>query len=482
MKRTFYIILLLLFLTLIGRAQDLTVASFTTSTNVDASVHQVNDLSGQACALVKVFVTDELLEAKGPFVISQEGNRSVTKHGPNEYWVYLAHGAKNLTVATRNYKPLQLWFRDYNVPMLQSKVTYHLSLNADSPAKKQRLTIKYSPADAVVLIDSKVCQGQNGTYQTTLAPGNYKVVVTHSGYNPFDVTAEIKDAPVSFYAYLDKTAAPEEAATPQNITAPQAVTPQTSTTPQTTRAQESSDEQSVNLSSSNPDDRSFTVNGVTFTMVHVDGGTFTMGGTTEQGRDVYSDEKRTHSVTLSSYYIGQTEVTQALWEAVMGSNPSNWKGRNLPVEQVSWEDCQNFVRELNRMTGKNFRLPTEAEWEYAARGGNKTTGCKYSGSNAIDKVAWYDGNSGSKTHEVKTKSPNEQGIYDMSGNVYEWCQDWFGSYSSSPQTNPTGASSGSYRVNRGGGWDNFAWCCRVSDRYIITPSYRNYFLGLRLAL
>jgi len=228
--------------------------------------------------------------------------------------------------------------------------------------------------------------------------------------------------------------------------------------------------------------QTFTVGGVTFKMIKVEGGTFTMGGTAEQGSDAYYYEKPTHRVTLSSYYIGETEVTQALWQAVMGNNPSNWKGSNLPVEQVSWEDCQNFVRELNRMTGKNFRLPTEAEWEFAARSGNKTTGYKYSGSNAINKVAWYTSNSGSRTHEVKTKSPNELGIYDMSGNVWEWCQDWYGDYSSSPQTNPTGASSGSYRVFRGGSWINLAGDCRVSFRSGDAPSLQRSNLGLRLAL
>ena len=177
--------------------------------------------------------------------------------------------------------------------------------------------------------------------------------------------------------------------------------------------------------------REFTVNGVSFTMVKVDGGTFTMGATPEQGSDAYGDQKPAHQVKLSDYYIGETEVTQELWQAVMGSNPSNFKGSNLPVEEVSWND------------GQKFRLPTEAEWEYAARGGAKSRGYKYSGSNNIGDVAWYIDNSGFKTHSVKTKSPNELGLYDMSGNVWEWCQDWYDSYGSSAQTNPTGASSGS---------------------------------------
>lgn len=224
-----------------------------------------------------------------------------------------------------------------------------------------------------------------------------------------------------------------------------------------------------------------TVNGIKYNMVWVEGGTFRMGATSEQGSEI-SDEKPVHSVTLSGYYIGKTEVTQALWQAVMGSNPSYFEGDDLPVEQVSWDDCQEFIRKLNSLTGQNFRLPTEAEWEFACRGGNNSRGYKYSGSNYIDNVAWYDGNSGDKTHPVATKSPNELGIYDMSGNVWEWCADWYGDYSSGRQTNPKGPYGGSYRVHRGGSWINYARYCRSSNRNIHYPTYRNNRLGLRLAL
>ena len=229
-------------------------------------------------------------------------------------------------------------------------------------------------------------------------------------------------------------------------------------------------------------DKTFTVGGVSFTMKAVAGGTFTMGGTSEQGREADSDEKPTHSVTLSSYYIGQTEVTQELWQAVMGSNPSAFKGSNRPVENVCWDDCQEFIRKLNSMTGQKFRLPTEAEWEYAARGGNKSKGYKYSDGNNIESVAWYEGNSGNKTHPVATKSPNELGIYDMSGNVFEWCQDRYGRYKSGSQTNPTGPSTGSYRVFRGGSGFSTAGRCRVSYRNRNTPDCLFDNVGLRLAL
>ena len=217
-------------------------------------------------------------------------------------------------------------------------------------------------------------------------------------------------------------------------------------------------------------------------MMYVKGGTFTMGATSEQGSEAESDEKPTHRVTLSSFYIGKYEVTQALWKAVMGSNPSNMQGDNLPVETVSWDDCQTFIRKLNALTGKNFRLPTEAEWEFAARGGNNSRGYKYAGSNNIGDVGWCLGNSGKKTHVVGTKSPNELGLYDMSGNVYEWCQDWYGNYSSTSQTNLAGAGSGSYRVLRGGGWYYVAGCCRSSNRNCSAPVTRDYNYGLRLVL
>ena len=233
----------------------------------------------------------------------------------------------------------------------------------------------------------------------------------------------------------------------------------------------------------------FTVNGVTFNMVVVEGGSFMMGATSDQGSDAFTDESPAHQVTLSTYRIGQTEVTQALWWAVMGSNPSYFTPTygfadilQRPVESVTWNNCQTFITRLNQLTGRNFRLPTEAEWEFAARGGNKSKHYKYAGSNAIDDVAWYTSNSGSTTQTVATKAPNELGLYDMSGNVDEWCQDRFGSYSSATQTNPTGPSTGSDRVFRGGAWYYNARYCRVSKRGYDAQTTTYTTVGLRLAL
>ena len=224
--------------------------------------------------------------------------------------------------------------------------------------------------------------------------------------------------------------------------------------------------------------RSYTVNGVQFQMVVVEGGTFLMGS------EAYTDEKPIHGVKLNSFSIGQTEVTQELWQAVMGTNPSNWKGAKLPVENVSLNDCYNFIQKLNSLTGQKFRLPTEAEWEFAAQGGIYSKGYTYSGNDNVENVAWYTSNSGNKTHQVATKAPNELGIYDMSGNLDEWCEDYYvlDYYSSSELYNPTGPISGSGKVNRGGNWGGTANRCRVTYRYCNKFLSPDNFTGLRLAL
>ncbi len=234
--------------------------------------------------------------------------------------------------------------------------------------------------------------------------------------------------------------------------------------------------------------RARTTSDLDIEMVFVKGGTFTMGS-----NDGQSNEKPIHQVTLSDFNIGKYEVTQAQWKAVMGSNPSFFKDcDNCPVEQVSWNNVQYFIKILNQKTGKTYRLPTEAEWEYAAHGGasvtpgggqaSSATATKYVGSNNIDKIAWYASNSGSKTHIVGKRKPNELGVYDMSGNVWEWCSDRYDTYGISSQTNPTGSSSGSYQIARGGSWNSKPQYCRLSYRSIITPDDRINDLGFRLVL
>ena len=311
------------------------------------------------------------------------------------------------------------------------------------------LSVNYKPFGADVYIDGNKV-GQSPRVFNGLLVGNHKVEIKKDGYGTDSKTVNILEG--------------------QTATLAGVLTTNTS----------SSVASGTSLS-----DNTITIpvkDGISIDMVRVEAGTFTMGATSEM-KDPDDDEKPTHQVTLTNdYYIGKYEVTQALWQAVMGNNPSNFKGENLPVEGVDWKDCQKFINKLNSITGKKFRLPTEVEWEYAARGGNRSRGYQYSGSNNISDVAWYNKNCKKKTHPVGSKQANELGIYDMSGNVWEWCQDLYGQYNSSSRVNPTGANSGSHGVGRGGCWSNNARGCHLSYRSDDAPDNRNLDLGLRLVL
>lgn len=217
-------------------------------------------------------------------------------------------------------------------------------------------------------------------------------------------------------------------------------------------------------------------------MIEVSGGTVILGATREQEEDAFYDESPAHKVTLSPFYIGKYPVTQEEWVAVMGDNPSKFVGNNRPVDSVNWFDCQKFISKLNEMTNMQFRFPTEAEWEYAARGGKRSKGYRYSGGNLLGSVAWYESNSDGQTHEVGQKSPNELGIYDMSGNVWEWCQDWKGEYLNELQTDPQGPEEGDEKVLRGGGWNREPRGCRVSYRGDDKPELKYCSIGLRLVM
>ena len=317
------------------------------------------------------------------------------------------------------------------------------------------LSVNFKPFGSDVYVDG-VKVGQSPRVFNGVLVGNHNVEIRKSGYATSRQTVTISEG--------------------QTASISGSLTSSTS----------SSSTNALSSNSSSPSGNTITIpvkNGINIEMVKVEAGSFKMGATPEMEHPYGNYEKPVHRVTLTNnYYIGKYEVTQALWKTVMGNKSSRFKGDNLPVEKVSWNDCQKFISKLNKLTGKSFRLPSEAEWEYAARGGNKSRGYQYSGSNTIGDVAWYYGNSSSMTHAVGTKQPNELGIYDMTGNVWEWCQDWYDIYSSSPQTNPTGAVSGSCRVNRGGSWNCLARSCRASCRYRCTPDFRNGDLGLRLVL
>ena len=321
------------------------------------------------------------------------------------------------------------------------------------------LSVNYKPFGADVYVDGKKL-GQSPRVFNGLLVGNHQVEVRKDGYATDRKTIAISEG---------------QTASITGTLASNAVASSSSNTSGYSSGSSSMASGSNTISISVKD-------GISIEMVKVEAGTFMMGATSEM-KHPYDWEKPVHQVTLTNdYYMGKYEVTQALWQAVMGNNPSHFKGENLPVENVNWNECQEFISKLNSMTGRKFRLPTEAEWEYAARGGKKSRGYQYSGSRKISYVAWYKDNSADKTHPVGTKQANELGIYDMTGNVWEWCQDWIGSYLSSSQTNPTGADSGSYPVHRGGCYNDVAWGCRLSHRSCSSPDDGYDYLGLRLAL
>ena len=226
-----------------------------------------------------------------------------------------------------------------------------------------------------------------------------------------------------------------------------------------------------------------TANGVSFKMVKVDGGTFSMGASTDTDPDAAFNEGPVHEVTVWDYYIGQIPVTQELWLAVMGENPSLCQGDlQRPVENVSRFDCAIFVDKLTELTGKIFRMPTEAEWEYAARGGSKSQGFRFAGSNTANTVAWFSDNANGSTQPVAALRANELGLFDMSGNVAEWCEDFYALYDSEPQVNPNGPESGYEGIVRGGSYTDDAARCRVASRGVVLPSYRSANVGLRLVM
>ncbi|MDM8524989.1 SUMF1/EgtB/PvdO family nonheme iron enzyme [Desulfococcaceae bacterium HSG8] len=314
-----------------------------------------------------------------------------------------------------------------------------------TPEKETSLTVRPNVSDAAVWINGKK-MGTGSLRFAPLSPGDYRIKVTRDGYLPYETSVEIgKGESLDVPAYLAKPEPPKPKPIRQRTSADNGVR---------------------------------TVNSMEF--VRVPGGKFRMGCGSWAG-SCYSGEKPVHEVYVDDFYMGKYEVTQGQWKKIMGSNPSRSnKGDSYPVENVSWNDVQEFIRKLNEQSDGKYRLPTEAEWEYACRSGGKSE--KYCGGSNIDKLAWYGGNSGSETHSVGRKAPNGLGIYDMSGNVWEWCRDWYGNYPSGSVRNPKGPNSGSPRVLRGGSWGDSAAGCRSAHRYGISPGYRYSFYGLRLVL
>lgn len=541
MKRYFIVFAVFFLVVSSVYSQELTIKSFKVITgDLSAQTQPRKDLNDKNCALVKVQFVGGISEIEGNVITP------LIKHG-NETWVYMPQGSRQMKVLTQSFLPVMVTFADYGIEKLESNRTYVLILTKPMSIieqKKQALIIKYSPSSATVLVDNKMVRGTNGVAKVVLPVGQHSYIVASDGYESEEGTVKLKAAaPSNLQITLSKetntiSTSTNDVAT-QHIVRNQivkfsgkvvdingqpvigAVVEETGTknisvtdidgnfiikaksssitvtvtflgcVPKQVKLTEGTKEEITLIEETykkqpSSSASSITIpvkDGISIEMVKVEGGTFMMGAIPEM-KNSWTEERPIHQVTLTNdYYIGKYEVTQSLWCALMDNNPSYFKGDNLPVEQVSWDDCQKFINKLNDITGRKFRLPTEAEWEYAARGGKKSRGYQYSGSNKISDVAWYSSNSEHKTQPVGLKLANELGLYDMSGNVDEWCFDRFGFYSALSQTNPLGADDGICRVYRGGSWEQTAGFCRSSDRSNYgTSKNRIYNLGFRLAL
>lgn len=468
-RKVFALFILLLF-SISVYSQELHVKSFgIAESDLSAQTQPRKDLNDKNCALVKVGIGLQGVQFEGNVV----GN-VVNKVG--EYWVYMPRGCRMLKVKHPNCSPIMVTFANFGIEKLESNRTYQLTLkvsNVPQTVQQQTLTIRYSPSSAMVLIDSKLIKGSNGIVKTTLPIGQHSYMVICDGYESEEGTVKLKgSSPSNLQVALNK----EILSTGKNESTFTKEEQQTAQTDVTSLGESTSIQNiahQINPTTSSFTEERITIpvkEGVCIEMVKVEKGTISFGkgikGITKFVANVSND-----------YYIGKFEVTQALWQAVMGSNPAKNKGDNLPVEKVTWTECQDFIKKLNELTGKNFRLPTALEWVYAARGGSKSSGYKYSGSNKLSEVAWFDSNSKDKTHPVGTKMPNELGLYDMSGNVWEWCQD-LGKSTKKSSKSLHGAS----RILCGGSWSDNAKYCTSLYLDEKPEGFYSIYTGMRLAL
>lgn len=521
-------------------SQELHVKSFgIAESDLSAQIQSRKDLNDKNCALVKVGIGLQGVQFEGN-VVGQVVNNV------GEYWVYMPQGSRMLKVKHPYYPPIIVTFANYSMEKLESNRTYELMLTVSGgiqSSQTQTLTIKYTPIEATVLVDNKRIKGSDGVAMANFPIGQHSFVVFCDGYESEEGMVKLKasapsnlqitlskEAKTALASTMGKEATNQNSVNSQNVkffgkvvdvngepiigaaikengTDNWAITDMEgnffidakSPTVTITVLYVGWQSKQVELTAGhkeqitlieNKKKESETANsisipvkdGINIEMIKVEAGTFMMGATKEV-KEPYKIELPAHEVLLTEdYYIGKYEVTQALWNVVMDSKYSTNDGDLLPKNYVSWNDCQEFIEKLNKITGLKFRLPTEAEWEYAARGGKKSKRYLYSGSNNVLDVAWYDGNSSNKRHPVGTKQANELGIFDMGGNVSEWCQDMWGQYQNDSQINPLGSSAGTKHVLRGGNYFFDIRICYLSYRMFAESNYKDAFNGFRLAL
>lgn len=518
-------------------SQELHVKSFgIAESDLSAQIQSRKDLNDKNCALVKVGIGLQGVQFEGN-VVGQVVNNV------GEYWVYMPQGSRMLKVKHPYYPPIIVTFANYSMEKLESNRTYELMLTVSGgiqSSQTQTLTIKYTPIEATVLVDNKRIKGSDGVAMANFPIGQHvfcdgyeseegMVKLKASAPSNLQITLS-KEAKTALASTMGKEATNQNSVNSQNVkffgkvvdvngepiigaaikengTDNWAITDMEgnffidakSPTVTITVLYVGWQSKQVKLTAGhkeqitlieNKKKESETANsisipvkdGINIEMIKVEAGTFMMGATKEV-KEPYKIELPAHEVLLTEdYYIGKYEVTQALWNVVMDSKYSTNDGDLLPKNYVSWNDCQEFIEKLNKITGLKFRLPTEAEWEYAARGGKKSKRYLYSGSNNVLDVAWYDGNSSNKRHPVGTKQANELGIFDMGGNVSEWCQDLWGQYQNDSQINPLGSSAGTKHVLRGGNYFFDIRICYLSYRMFAESNYKDAFNGFRLAL
>lgn len=521
-------------------SQELHVKSFgIAESDLSAQIQSRKDLNDKNCALVKVGIGLQGVQFEGN-VVGQVVNNV------GEYWVYMPQGSRMLKVKHPYYPPIIVTFANYSMEKLESNRTYELMLTVSGgiqSSQTQTLTIKYTPIEATVLVDNKRIKGSDGVAMANFPIGQHSFVVFCDGYESEEGMVKLKasapsnlqitlskEAKTALASTMGKEATNQNSVNSQNVkffgkvvdvngepiigaaikengTDNWAITDMEgnffidakSPTVTITVLYVGWQSKQVELTAGhkeqitlikNKKKESETANsisipvkdGINIEMIKVEAGTFMMGATKEV-KEPYKIELPAHEVLLTEdYYIGKYEVTQALWNVVMDSKYSTNDGDLLPKNYVSWNDCQEFIEKLNKITGLKSRLPTEAEWEYAARGGKKSKRYLYSGSNNVLDVAWYDGNSSNKRHPVGTKQANELGIFDMGGNVSEWCQDLWGQYQNDSQINPLGSSAGTKHVLRGGNYFFDIRICYLSYRMFAESNYKDAFGGFRLAL